>query len=146
MIIVPAKTKYQDIRKWVLETDEDVVNNPALVGLPPRAELMILAEVETGNGAEELNAIFDARDNDDDDADAAGAVPLWMKDLRVRAEKWLDDVPTKMETLTEKANSIKNPLFRFMRREFQTGAKTLKSEQRFDSAPMESVYHRTVGR
>merc|ERR1712129_343023 len=49
-----------------------------------------------------------------------------MKDLRVRAERWLEDVPTKMKSLTEKADSIKNPLFRFMRREFQTGAKTLK--------------------
>merc|ERR1719242_3027266 len=42
-MLMPPKTNYQDIRKWVLEINEDVVNNPAIVGLPPRAELMILA-------------------------------------------------------------------------------------------------------
>merc|ERR1712228_583330 len=39
VVVVPEKTKYQDIRKWVLEIDEVIVSNPAVVGLPPRAEL-----------------------------------------------------------------------------------------------------------
>ena len=47
VVIVPPKTKYQDIRKWVLETDEVIVSNPAIVGLPPRAELMILSSRAT---------------------------------------------------------------------------------------------------
>ena len=128
---MPAKTKYQDIRKWVFETDEDVVNNSALVALSLCAELMILVaraqvmwqqflqlqEVETGNASEELNTILDARY--EDDAAVAGAVPQWMKDLCERAEKWLEDVLTKTD-------SIKNTLLRFLRHEFQTGAKTPK--------------------
>merc|ERR1712228_542510 len=113
------------IRKWVLETDEVLVSNPAIVGLPPRAELMILAsranemchhllslqELETGNAMEELSIILDAA-ADGDDAVEAGAVPQWMKDLRDRAARWLEDVPSKMENLIEKPNSMKNPLFR----------------------------------
>merc|ERR1719384_2838889 len=94
IVLCPKKTTYQDLRKWVLETDEDVVNNPAIVGLPPRAELMILAqrskemcdnllrlqEVETGNAMDELTAILDAAAGDGDEE--AGAVPLWMRELR----------------------------------------------------------------
>merc|ERR1719410_1462347 len=94
VITVPQKTKYQDIRKWVLEIDEVVVSNPAIVGLPPRAELMILAsraqvmcrqflalqDVETGNAMEELTAILDrAKNGGADQEDEAGAVPEWMK-------------------------------------------------------------------
>merc|ERR1719273_1229932 len=136
-MLMPEKTNYQDIRKWVLEIDEDVVNNPAVVGLPPRAELMILAaragvmctnfmtlqEVETGNAMEELSAMLDAADGDGDAE--AGTVPQWMRDLRSRAEKWLKEVPDAFEQLEESAESIKNPLFRFMKREFQCGVKVL---------------------
>jgi len=114
-----------------------VVNNPAIVGLPPRAELMILAqrakemcdnlltlqEVETGNAMDELTAILDAASGDGDEE--AGAVPLWMRELRDRSKDWLQDVPDVMESLVEKADSMKNPLFRFMRREFQCGKKVL---------------------
>merc|ERR1712087_1017084 len=138
-VILPAKTQDQDIRKWVLETDEVLVSNPAIVGLPPRAELMILAhrdndmchhlltlqEVETGNAMEELSVILDAA-ADGDDAIEAGAVPQWMKNLRDKSSRWLEDVPEKMENLVEKADSMKNPLFRFLLREFQCGRKTLK--------------------
>jgi len=49
-----------------------------------------------------------------------------MRELRDRSKGWLDDVPQKHEQLTETADSMKNPLFRFMRREFQCGTKTLK--------------------
>merc|ERR1719273_1210228 len=136
-MLMPEKTNYQDIRKWVLEIDEDVVNNPAVVGLPPRAELMILAaragvmctnfmtlqEVETGNAMEELSAMLDAADGDGDAE--AGTVPQWMRELRSRAEKWLEEVPDAFEQLEESAESIKNPLFRFMKREFQCGVRVL---------------------
>merc|ERR1719229_647684 len=139
-MLMPPKTDFQDIRKWVLEINEDVVNNPAIVGLPPRAELMILAaragemcsnfmtlqEVETGNAMEELSAILDAAADGDDDVEG-GAVPQWMRELKSRAEKWLEEVPESMNQLNEiEGVSIKNPLFRFMRREFQCGSKVLR--------------------
>jgi len=139
-MLMPPKTDFVEIRKWVLEINEDVVNNPAIVGLPPRAELMILAaragemctnfmtlqEVETGNAMEELSAILDAAADGDGDVEA-GAVPQWMRDLKSRAEKWLEEVPESMNQLNEiEGVSIKNPLFRFMRREFQCGSKVLR--------------------
>jgi len=77
--------------------------------------------VETGNAMEELTAILDRGDDDED----GGAVPQWMIDLKDQAEKWLEDIPESMEKLVEKSDSIKNPLFRFMRREFTIGRKVL---------------------
>lgn len=138
-VIIPEKTKFADIRKWVLNVDEVIVSNPALIGLPPRAELMILAkkarnmctqlmslqDVETGNAMDELSAILDKSSNDEEDA--AGAVPSWMKELRKSSEKWLEDLPETLAKLVETAESIKNPIFRFMRREFQIGRKVLNA-------------------
>eukprot|EP00488_Nonionellina_sp_1-RS-2012_P001101 TRINITY_DN1750_c0_g1_i2.p1 TRINITY_DN1750_c0_g1~~TRINITY_DN1750_c0_g1_i2.p1 ORF type:complete len:234 (-),score=69.90 TRINITY_DN1750_c0_g1_i2:181-882(-) len=48
-----------------------------------------------------------------------------MKDLRNQSAKWLENVPQNMEKLVEKSDSIKNPLFRFMRREFAIGLRVL---------------------
>ena len=49
-------------------------SNPAIIGLPSRAELMIFQIVQMG-----------------------GAVPSWMKVLRTQAEKWGKDIPDGME-------------------------------------------------
>jgi len=65
-----------------------------------------------------------AKDGNSDEAEA-GAVPQWMVELRNTAQKWLEDVPKTMQKLQEKQDSIKNPLFRFMRREFTIGSKVL---------------------
>merc|ERR1719242_2057863 len=139
-MLMPEKTSYQDIREWVLKIDEDVVNNPAVVGLPPRAELFLLAaragemcknfmtlqEVETGNAMDELSAILDRAMEDGGGDSEAGSVPQWMKDLKARAQKWLEDIPEEFEQMNETSESVKNPLFRFMKREFLGGIKVLK--------------------
>merc|ERR1719242_986768 len=140
VMLMPEKTSYQDIREWVLKIDEDVVNNPAVVGLPPRAELFLLAaragemcknfmtlqEVETGNAMDELSAILDRAMEDGGGDSEAGSVPQWMKDLKARAQKWLEDIPEEFEQMNETSESVKNPLFRFMKREFLGGIKVLK--------------------
>jgi len=134
-ITVPLKTKFADIQTWVQDVDDGTTSNPAVIGLPPRAELLILAnraaemcaqwldlqDVETGNALEELSAVL----NNTDKNQQAGTVPAWMKALRESASKWKENIPEKMSKLKESPESIKNPLFRFMRREFLLGGRIL---------------------
>jgi dynein heavy chain 1 len=52
-----------------------------------------------------------------------------MLDLCAAAERWLENIPETMEKLVERSDSIKNPLFRFMRREFGVGMRVLSRMQ-----------------
>eukprot|EP01084_Bolivina_argentea_P169778 294273_1 len=136
IITVPLKTKYQDIRKWILEIDDVILSNPAIVGLPPRSELMILSsratemcsqllllqDIESRNVMKEFNEIL----NIEKDGSSQENELQWMKDLRDQSSKWLENTPKQMESLTEKQNLINNLLFRFMKREFAIGKKVLK--------------------
>jgi len=53
-----------------------------------------------------------------------------MKDLRNNAAKWMEmlneSLPQGLSQLREKPDSIRNPLFRFMRRELDIGSRVLK--------------------
>jgi hypothetical protein len=138
-IVVPSNSKLADIKKWVLEVDDNIASNPAMLGLPPRAELLILADraqnmcidllqlqdVEADNAMDELTALLD---NTGDEQQ--GSVPGWMKDLRNNAAKWIEmlneALPQGLGQLREKPDSIRNPLFRFMRRELNIGSRVLK--------------------
>ena len=71
-IELPEKTKFLNIKECAVNVDDVTYSNPAIVGLPPRAELMILAkpavemcsqllklqDIETGNAMEELTAVL----------------------------------------------------------------------------------------
>ena len=139
-ICVPKQTKYKDIREWILKVDDNIASNPAMLGLPPRAELLILAkragilcqnllalqDVEADGELEELNQLL----SNTGDEQSAFAVPQWMKDLSKSSSKWLEMIPGKLSPLQEKKDSIKNPLFRFVRREVIIGTKVLKAVTR----------------
>jgi len=144
-VILPEKTKYNDIRAWIKSLDEKEVSNPEILGLPPRAELVIRArraedlmmqivmmqDVSSNDSLNELKdilAIF-LDESGDADEDIAG-IPKWMRrtaaDLqRARENDVLDD----LRALRQDAQSIRNPLYRFLSREFAVGARTLNLVQ-----------------
>jgi len=119
----------------VLDLDDEKTSNPAILGLPPRAELIILAR----RGEDFCNNLLSLQDLESDSAMTeltamlestgmveGGTVPQWMKDLRKSSEKWLEEMPQHIDKLKQDQNSIRNPLFRFMNREFIIGNEVLK--------------------
>jgi dynein heavy chain 1 len=86
------------------------------------SQLLDLQDVETGNALEELTAVLE---KGPEDGNAGGAVPAWLKVLRESASKWLEQAPESIKKLKETPDSIKNPLFRFMRREILLGGRVL---------------------
>ena len=134
-INLPEKTKFLDLKKWAMELDEVIASNPSVIILPPRAELMILAkraedmcselltlqEVESADALDEVSRVLSSQGNE-----ATSTTPQWMLDLCDNAQRWLEQLPQGgMASIKETQESIKNPLFRFVRRELTIGKKVL---------------------
>ncbi|ETO33369.1 hypothetical protein RFI_03738, partial [Reticulomyxa filosa] len=154
-VVMPVDTKLADIKKWILEMDDKVTSNPAVLGLPPSAESLILSnraqefcanllklqDEENDNTMEELTLLLDntserlhhngERKSKDKGKGEAGTLPGWMNDLRNNAVKWMEmldeSLPQGLEQLPEKSDSVQNPLFRFMRRELDIASRVLRS-------------------
>lgn len=125
-IVIPERSKLADIREWVSGLDDTVASAPAMIGLPPRAEMIILAtraermcielaklQDTQSSAMSELTEVLSSTDSEA----SVDVVPQWMADLQSAAVKWTEMLPPSIPGLAETAKSITNPLFRFMRRE-----------------------------
>ena len=86
------------------------------------AELLALQEVESSDALDEVSKVLSSTG----DATATTTTPQWMLDLSDNAQRWLEQLPQGgIMNLKESSESIKNPLFRFVRREITIGKKVL---------------------
>lgn len=134
LVVMPDTTKYGEIKKWIADIPDEVVSNPVVLGLTPRAELMLLErrtqkalidvlklqDLDDGDDEEEVG-IFGNEENDEDAR--LGSAPKWMKEVASNADEWISDLAEEPSTLIQEATSMKNPLYRLMRREFDLGIK-----------------------
>jgi len=131
---MPENTKYAEVKKWIGTISDEVVSNPVILGLTPRAELMLLErrsqkalidvlklqDIDDGDDEDEMGIFGDVQDDGDG---ALGSAPKWMKEVASNADDWIGEVAEEPNTLVQEATSMKNPLYRLMRREFDLGMK-----------------------
>jgi len=140
-VVFPEKTKYRDILNWIQNLSNSLVSSPEILGLPPRAELVLQArraedlvmqlvmiqDISMNDSLGELNQILDIFLNDMAvvDADTAG-IPKWMRRVAANVQQAKqNEVPETLRCLRQDARSLINPLYRFLSQEFAIGHKTL---------------------
>jgi len=145
-VIMPEKTKWKDIQEWIQNLDEKLISSPEILGLPPRAELVMRAKraenllmqivmmqsVSTNDSLYELNLILDTflQDDENTDREIAG-IPNWMRLTAMAMQRAREeDILERLKNPQQNGNSIKNPLYRFLSREFATGSRTLNLVQK----------------
>ena len=124
---VPQAAKYQEFKDWVEKLPDN--ESPIWSGLPHNAE-KVLKEQNNFNTLHTLWKIQDINDenitditpdykkkNDSSHNESGGSTIKWLAELSVRVGRYLDLLPMNVKKLTRTANSLQNPLFRFLERE-----------------------------
>ena len=124
-----VKSRRQFI-KWIAEKFPDQIQLPAWLSLPNDVDKVLL----TTRGSEMMTQLLKTQLLEDDDDDEAGEVdraasqgrPAWMRSLLDSAGTWLGLLPNSLVSLRRTGENIKDPLYRFFEREFNTGYKLLQ--------------------
>lgn len=145
---VPEASKYQDFKDWVDKLPEN--ESPIWSGLPHNAE-KVLKEQKNFYTLHTLWKIQDINDeqitdiapdykrkNESTANEAGGSQVKWLSDLAARTGRYLQLLPINIQKLNRTANSLTNPLFRFLEREV-TVASTLLDTVRANLTDVKSM-------
>jgi len=150
LVTLPNSTKYMDVKKWIADLPDEIVGSPVVLGLAPRAELMLLEKRVARNlinllklqdmNSDEGEEIENLFDDEEEEEEGPGTSAAWMKNAVSSTENWDNILPDSVEPLPQDAYSMKNPLYRFMRREFGIG-KNILNKIKADIADVREVVY-----
>ncbi|KAJ5078911.1 intein-containing cytoplasmic dynein 1 heavy chain 1 precursor [Anaeramoeba ignava] len=122
---IPKGTKMEHFADWIEKLPKN--ENPAWLGLPAKAELLLLANQgkETLANFLKMENIYEEEKSDIEKEKKEDRRPSWMKKLEKSTREWIDILPKSLDSLKKTESSIKDPLFRCFNREIIIGKKLL---------------------
>eukprot|EP01016_Furgasonia_blochmanni_P042655 TRINITY_DN567_c0_g1_i1.p1 TRINITY_DN567_c0_g1~~TRINITY_DN567_c0_g1_i1.p1 ORF type:complete len:874 (+),score=315.79 TRINITY_DN567_c0_g1_i1:204-2825(+) len=129
-MLIPEATRYSQFNDWIEKLP--ATESPAWSGLPTNVE-KILREQLTNHVVSKLWEIQDVTEDDnitievdskDKKKESEGQVK-WLKQLGDRVKRYIDILPANLDKVNRSANSINDPLFRFIEREVTVASNLL---------------------
>ena len=138
-IVMPEGIRRDQFLQWIEGLSDR--QYPAWLGLPSKAEKVLLTTRGTDMVTKllKMQLLEDDDDDEDDSAYSASAQrdkdnaaaqrsdgrPAWMRSLLESARTWMGLLPDSLVTLRRTVENIKDPLYRFFEREVNSGSKLL---------------------
>ncbi|TRY63473.1 hypothetical protein TCAL_02090 [Tigriopus californicus] len=135
-LTMPEDIRREHFIKWI-ETQLPEKQAPTWLGLPANAEKVMLIKFgqELLNNLERMNQIDLEEDDDqlafsDDqpkksEETSVSFGPAWFRLLSQSLQKWLTMVPVSLPEIQRSAETVRDPLFRYIDREIYVGKKVL---------------------
>lgn len=127
---MPESTKHADFVQWVSALPN--VESPTWLGLPANAEVMLAIQQtrKIVKNWQVVQEVIDVAGDDDlnteetEEGDSGeGSAPAWLKTLSGFVETWFESLPESFEAPEQTAESLADPIARFINREAVFGAK-----------------------
>jgi dynein heavy chain 1, cytosolic len=124
-LVIPDARNYEQFLNWV--NDLPSVEDPEWAGLPSNVE-KLLKSIDANNVLSRLVAITGTADEElaYSEKTQEETKSAWLVSLSQRVTKLIEILPGELPYLHRTAQSITNPLFRFLEREMQIANKLLK--------------------
>ena len=124
----PDAVTMNDFKHWIETLEEQ--ETPSWAGLPPSAD-DLLKIIRANHLLVNLHAVQDSHDEKITEIgeavqDVVDKKVTWLNELNERVKIYKEILPESLEKLERNEESIKNPLFRFLEREYTVSSSLLK--------------------
>lgn len=122
VITLPDLKGHRQFHEWIQALP--AVESPAWSGLPMNVEKLV-KERQAARTIDHFKLLQSASDEIGTKEDDQGSAQTWLQELQEKVEALYASLPPQLELLQRTAQSITNPLFRFLEREITVSANLL---------------------